>query len=77
MCRNLRFSLFRNTKCTLWAVLMIVSRYKAYSTVDGKEVLFHTIHIGEWKKEVVECFMDALRIVQSYNSHQHGLYCIE
>lgn len=55
---------------------MIVSRYKAYSTVDGKEVLFHTIHIGEWKKEVVECFMDALRIVQSYNSHQHELYCI-
>ena len=74
--RNHRFSLFHNTKCTICFRSINVCSYKAYSTVDGKEVLYHVVHVDEWKKEVVECFMNALHIVHSYNSKQFIVLCV-
>ena len=39
-------------------------------------MLYHVVHVDEWKKEVVECFMNALHIVHSYNSKQFIVLCV-
>ena len=47
-----------------------VHSWKAYATNDGKEALIHTIRVGSWKPEVVDCFLNALKIVENYDSNE-------
>lgn len=54
--------------CTIFSSRCLFCRRKAYSTKDGKEVIFNTINVMPWKPEVVHCFRNALHIVRDYKS---------
>ena len=54
--------------CTIFSSCCLLCRRKAYSTKDGKEVIFNTINVTLWKPEVVRCYRNALHIVHDYKS---------